>query len=84
MPKHLLSLDDLSAQEIKEIVCRADDFARGAVANLEQKVIANLFFEPSTRTQYSFEMAQKNWESRRLRLTSRHQVLIKVRLYMIR
>ena len=57
--KHLLTLDTLSIDEIMAILRRADDFASGAQVDFNQTVVANLFFEPSTRTQYSFEMAQK-------------------------
>ena len=57
--KHLVTLDDLSIDEIMHILRSADDFARGARKTFDQTVVANLFFEPSTRTQYSFEMAQK-------------------------
>lgn len=59
MIKHLLTLDALSLEEIMALIMRADEFARGATTDFSSKVVANLFFEPSTRTQYSFEMAQK-------------------------
>ena len=57
--KHLITLDELSIAQIMSILSRADDFISGAQFTYEQTVVANLFFEPSTRTQYSFEMAQK-------------------------
>jgi len=57
--KHLVTLDALSVDEIMTILHRADDFVNGETLNLGKIVVANLFFEPSTRTQYSFEMAQK-------------------------
>jgi len=57
--KHLVTLDELSIDVIMNILDRADEFASGARLNLDKTVVANLFFEPSTRTQYSFEMAQK-------------------------
>ena len=59
MIKHLLTLDDLSIEALMQIIRRADDFASGASVVFAERVVANLFFEPSTRTQYSFEMAQK-------------------------
>jgi len=57
--KHLTTLDELTIDELMQILHQADDFARGAQMNFDQMVVANLFFEASTRTQYSFEMAQK-------------------------
>lgn len=57
--KHLTMLSELSVAEIMEILETANSYKnQKAVPNLGSKVIANLFFEPSTRTQYSFEMAQ--------------------------
>lgn len=57
--KHLVTLDELSIDEIMNILKAADDISTGRQTSYKDKVIANLFFEPSTRTQYSFEMAQK-------------------------
>lgn len=56
---HLTKLSDLSTDEILAIIKEADSYAKGAPApNLAGKIVANLFFENSTRTQYSFEMAE--------------------------
>jgi len=57
--KHLVTLDKLSINEIMTLLKTAEDFANGKQISFKDKVVANLFFEPSTRTQYSFEMAQK-------------------------
>jgi len=57
--KHLATLEDLSIEEILEILENAAKFAEGNQIDFSGKVVANLFFEDSTRTQYSFEMAQK-------------------------
>ena len=58
--KHLTRLSDFMIEEIKEILERANRYASGEdFPKLEEKVIANLFFEPSTRTQYSFMMAEQ-------------------------
>ena len=57
--KHLVTLDTLSIDEIMNILAEATEFAAGKKMDFRGKVIANLFFETSTRTQYSFEMAQK-------------------------
>ncbi|AKG91819.1 aspartate carbamoyltransferase [Geoglobus ahangari] len=62
--RHLISIDDLSKSDIEYLLDRADDFldvARGKrrLRTLEGKILANLFFEPSTRTRMSFESAMK-------------------------
>lgn len=56
---NLLKLSDLKIEEIKEILENASAFKSGKkkVNYNGEKVIANLFFEPSTRTHYSFDMA---------------------------
>ncbi len=55
---NLLSLADLSVPEVNKILNRAEAFVNGATSRAaENKVIASLFFEPSTRTQQSFSMA---------------------------
>lgn len=54
----LLNLADLSVEEINRIIERAVEFSNGESSGVaENKVIASLFFEPSTRTQQSFSMA---------------------------
>ncbi len=62
--KHLISIDDLSKDDIIHILKKAESFedvARGKKKSnvLEGKILANLFFEPSTRTRMSFETAMK-------------------------
>ncbi len=63
--KHLLGLEDLSADEIALILDQAAEFKRLAAAgekkltSLAGTVVANLFFEPSTRTRTSFSLAAK-------------------------
>lgn len=54
----VLNLDNYTASEINDILDKAQAFKDGKQVNYEgKKVIANLFFEPSTRTHYSFDMA---------------------------
>ena len=63
--KHLLGLEDLSAEEITLILDQAAEFKRMAeqgetkLRALAGTVVANLFFEPSTRTRTSFSLAAK-------------------------
>jgi aspartate carbamoyltransferase catalytic subunit len=59
--KNLFHLGNLSVQEIMCILDQAKEFKQGMVyEELKGKKIANLFFEPSTRTQYSFIVAEEN------------------------
>lgn len=56
--RSLVSIDDFSKQEIVRILDLAEEFEKQPVRKLlEGKVIATLFFEPSTRTRLSFESA---------------------------
>ncbi|HEX2974309.1 MAG TPA: aspartate carbamoyltransferase, partial [Bacteroidales bacterium] len=56
--RSLVSIDDFSTEEILHILDLAADFAKDPTSNvLDGKVIASLFFEPSTRTRLSFESA---------------------------
>ena len=58
--KHLTRLSDLTIDEILEILQVANRLENGeATCSLSGGVVANLFFEPSTRTQYSFLMAEQ-------------------------
>jgi len=56
--RSLVSIDDLNTSEVLKILDLAGEFEKKPVQNLlEGKVIATLFFEPSTRTRLSFESA---------------------------
>ena len=63
--KHLLSVEGLSRQEIERILDRAESFAEvgkrdiNKVPTLLGRTIDNLFYEASTRTSSSFELAAK-------------------------
>jgi aspartate carbamoyltransferase catalytic subunit len=60
--KHLLGLKGMSAQEITSILDRAsfwEQYPAKVTHFLQGKFIANMFFENSTRTRFSFELAQK-------------------------
>jgi aspartate carbamoyltransferase catalytic subunit len=64
-PKHLLGIQNLSIQEAKKILEVAKDFislnrsTSKKLDTLRGKTQINLFFEPSTRTQSSFDLAGK-------------------------
>ena len=63
--KHLLYLKDLNKKTINQILDTAENFLDydnqpfGSENILEDKTLANLFFEPSTRTRNTFEIASK-------------------------
>jgi len=58
MHKSLISIHDLSTKEIVHILDMAAQFEQNlAFASFSNKVIATIFFEPSTRTRLSFETA---------------------------
>lgn len=58
MPKNLISIRDFSKDEILHILDLAKEFEADREQNfLAGKVVACLFFEPSTRTRLSFEAA---------------------------
>jgi aspartate carbamoyltransferase catalytic subunit len=59
MKNSLLKISDLSLAEIDTILNQAQNIKDGKVVlNHNNKIIANLFFEPSTRTHYSFVTAE--------------------------
>ena len=58
--RHLIDFGDLSRQEWDEIYQRADKIINNPEQYLDVchgKVSANLFYEPSTRTNFSFQTA---------------------------
>ena len=63
--KNLLSIDELSAEDIMTVLTYAKTFEEvnerpiKKVPALRGKTICNLFLEPSTRTRGSFELAEK-------------------------
>ena len=63
--KHLLGIQDLSISDVNHILSEAKQFIKlnrsdnKKIDTLRGKTQINLFFEPSTRTQSSFELAGK-------------------------
>jgi len=63
--KHLIGLQDVSKEDIEEILDLAVSFKDvilrpiKKVPSLKGKTVVNMFFEPSTRTRTSFELAAK-------------------------
>ena len=65
--KDLLGLEDLSREEMEELLSLARSYKEGALSpglsrpgELKGLRVANLFFEPSTRTANSFKVAAWN------------------------
>ncbi len=65
MNKHLLSINDVSAEDIVRILDTAESFREVGtrvikkVPALRGRTVVNLFYESSTRTRISFELAAK-------------------------
>ncbi|MBN2521102.1 MAG: aspartate carbamoyltransferase, partial [Bacteroidales bacterium] len=58
--KSLVSINDYTKDEYLRIIELAEEFEKNPDQNLLQgKVVASLFFEPSTRTRLSFDSAVK-------------------------
>ena len=65
MNRNLISIDDLAREDIERILERAESFAEVSgrqikkVPTLRGRTVINLFYESSTRTSSSFELAAK-------------------------
>lgn len=59
MERNLFSLRELEINEINSLLNRAMAFKNGEVSHFPDRIVGNLFFEPSTRTHQSFIMAEK-------------------------
>nr|WP_225444469.1 aspartate carbamoyltransferase catalytic subunit [Pseudomarimonas arenosa] len=63
--RHLLTLDRLNAEQLNSLLDQAEALSPQALGaplsppRLADKTVVNLFFEPSTRTRSSFELAAK-------------------------
>ncbi|MFA9203661.1 MAG: aspartate carbamoyltransferase catalytic subunit [Flavobacteriales bacterium] len=62
--KHFISIEGLSQRQLNQILDTAETFLgdNGQILNhplLEDRTVMNLFFEPSTRTRTTFELAAK-------------------------
>lgn len=57
--KHFISMQQLSGETINHILKEAESIRKSPITINKQLFAANLFFEPSTRTKMSFEVAQR-------------------------
>jgi aspartate carbamoyltransferase catalytic subunit len=75
--KHLVGLDELSAEEITYILDTAESFREVSTRSIKKvpalrgKVVGLLFFEDSTRTRMSFELAASRLSADTVLLTSK-------------
>ncbi|MGG3622702.1 aspartate carbamoyltransferase catalytic subunit [Bacillus gobiensis] len=57
---NITAMNELSTKEINELIIEAKKLKNGKPdESLKNRFVANLFFEPSTRTRFSFEVAEK-------------------------
>jgi len=81
--KDLLGLRELSAEEIRLLLATAESFREISlrpikkVPALRGKTVVNLFFEPSTRTRTSFELAAKRLSADIVNITASSSSLTK-------
>ncbi|MBI4209015.1 MAG: aspartate carbamoyltransferase catalytic subunit [Deltaproteobacteria bacterium] len=81
--RHLLGIQGLSATEIEQILTTAASMKEVSqrpikkVPTLRGKTVVNLFFEPSTRTRTSFEIAAKRLSADTINLTANTSSLTK-------
>ena len=81
--KDLLGLRELSAEEIRAILATAESFREISlrpikkVPALRGRTVVNLFFEPSTRTRTSFELAAKRLSADIVNITASASSLAK-------
>ena len=81
--RHLLGIEGLTAEEINLILDTADSFAEISqreikkVPTLRGQTVINLFFEPSTRTRTSFELAEKRLSADSLNFSASTSSVVK-------
>ncbi|MBI5206262.1 MAG: aspartate carbamoyltransferase catalytic subunit [Candidatus Firestonebacteria bacterium] len=81
--KDLLGLEELTSQEIKYILQLSESFKEilsrpiKKVPTLRGKTLINLFFEPSTRTRTSFELAGKRLSADVVNISSTTSSVVK-------
>ncbi|MFO7765476.1 MAG: aspartate carbamoyltransferase catalytic subunit [Pelovirga sp.] len=82
-PKHILGIKNLSAADINFILDSADNFKEinsrqiKKVPTLRGKTIVNLFFEASTRTRTSFEIAGKRLSADTINISASSSSVVK-------
>lgn len=81
--KDLLGIRDLSSDEIQLVIDTAKGFQDVSERNVKKvpalrgKTVANLFFEPSTRTRVSFELAEKRLSADTIQVAPSNSSVVK-------
>lgn len=81
--KHLLTIEELSAEEITLVLDTAASFKEVSTRTIKKvpalrgKTVVNLFLEPSTRTRVSFELAAKRLSADTLSITAQASSITK-------
>ncbi|MGC2424382.1 MAG: aspartate carbamoyltransferase catalytic subunit [Nitrospirota bacterium] len=81
--KDLLGIDYLEREEIEEIISTAESFKEVSTRDIKKvpalrgRTIVNLFFEPSTRTRTSFELAAKRLSADIINISSSTSSVVK-------
>ena len=78
--KHIVSMQDLTRDDVDFVLDHAEKmmpYAKAGVRLLQSRILALLFFEPSTRTQLSFDSAMKRLGGSTLSLTSQESSVLK-------
>jgi aspartate carbamoyltransferase catalytic subunit len=78
--KHIVSMQDLTRDDVDFVLDHAEKmmpYAKAGVRLLQNRILALLFFEPSTRTQLSFDSAMKRLGGSTLSLTSQESSVLK-------
>jgi aspartate carbamoyltransferase catalytic subunit len=81
--KHIMTMDDLSADDIVAILDAAESFMEvnerriKKLPTLRGRTIVNLFLEPSTRTRTSFEIAAKRLSADGINFTASASATVK-------
>lgn len=81
--KHILGIDHLSREDIQQILDSAESFKQinsreiKKVPTLRGKTIVNLFFEASTRTRTSFEIAGKRLSADTINISASSSSVVK-------
>src|SRR4249919_1036361 len=74
--RHLLSVEDISREDVERLLATARSFARSQerdtkkLPTLRGRLVLNLFYESSTRTSTSFELAAKRLSADTLSIKS--------------
>jgi len=81
--KDILSIEDLTKEEIELVLKTAESFKEVSerdikkVPTLRGKTIINLFYEPSTRTRTSFEIAAKRMSADAINISASSSSVVK-------